>query len=85
LNGDLVPSTEVTSVTVNWQPLNLEEMYNVSKTADFISKGMFFAIKVTLSSTDSKVSPVMNAKTFETFFAKYKTSGSYIQIPLSIG
>jgi hypothetical protein len=62
-----------------WQELNIEEMYEVPT-----SDTMKLYLKVTLSSSDSKVTPVVNTSTLDAFFAKYKTVGSYILVPLNI-
>jgi len=62
-----------------WQELNIEEMYEVPT-----SDTMKLYIKITLSSNDSKVTPTVNTSTLDAFFAKYKTTGSYILVPLNI-
>lgn len=63
-----------------WHELNIEEMYEVPT-----SDNMKLYIRIKLSSNDSKVTPVVNTSTLDAFFAKYKTMGSYILIPLNIG
>jgi hypothetical protein len=68
------PSTE------EWKDLILEEMYELEMGSD-----MKLYIRATLSSEDSKVTPAINTESFEAFFGKYKTLGSYILKPLNIG
>jgi len=65
--------------TANWKKMSIEEMYILSLSGD-----MKLYLKITLSSTNSKLTPLVNAKTFEAFIGKYKPVGSYIMIPLNI-
>ena len=66
-----------------WQSFTLEEMYNFIATPEYLS-GMNLSLRATLMSSTKKLTPVINADRFEAFFAKYKTIGSYIQIPLNL-
>jgi len=65
--------------TVSWKKLSIEEMYILN-----LSDDMKLYIRAILSSTNSKLTPMANAKTFEAFIGKYKPAGSYIMIPLNI-
>lgn len=65
--------------TVSWKKLSIEEMYVLNLSGD-----MKLYIRAILSSTNSKLTPMANAKTFEAFIGKYKPAGSYIMIPLNI-
>lgn len=66
-----------------WHSLSLEEMYKFVSTPEYIDD-MNLTIKISLISNNSKLTPVVNLSSFESFFAKYKTLGSYIQVPLNL-
>ena len=61
----------------NWLPLTLEERYEFEYSNTYTS-GMNLALKMTLSSTNNKMTPIVNLNTLEIYLAKYRTTGSYI-------
>lgn len=63
----------------NWLNLPLEEKITFTLLQDYIDNGMTMSIKMSLASSNDRVSPVVNANKVEAFLAKYKNSGSYIQ------
>ena len=69
---------------VSWKPLTLEEKYEFSADNSYISNGMNLAIKITLSSDNNKLTPIVNLNTLEIYLAKYKSSGSYILNSINI-
>ena len=62
----------------SWLPLNLEERYEFENSDITYSNGMNLAIKFTLSSSNNKVTPMINLNTLEIYLAKYRATGSYI-------
>ena len=61
----------------NWLPLTLEERYEFEYSNNYTS-GMNLALKMTLSSANNKMTPIVNLNTLEIYLAKYRTTGSYI-------
>ncbi|OQA44982.1 MAG: hypothetical protein BWY47_02128 [Bacteroidetes bacterium ADurb.Bin302] len=68
----------------NWLNLPLEEKIPFTLIQDYIDHGMKMSIKLSLSSSNDRVSPVINANKIEAFLAKYKNTGQYIQNSFNI-
>jgi hypothetical protein len=73
----------LTSSAASWIPLNLEEQYIFEPSVEYLTQ-MNHHIKVTLTSDSDKVTPIVNFGNFESFYGKYKNSGSYIQTPIKL-
>ena len=69
--------------TTSWKPLPLEEKIKLTK-SDWEGSDKKLYIKSLLQSNDRTITPVINLNTMEIFLAKYKNSGSYIQISCEI-
>ena len=69
--------------TTSWKPLPLEEKIKLTK-SDWEGSDKKLYIKCLLQSNDKTITPVINLNTMEIFLAKYKNSGSYIQISCEI-
>ena len=67
-----------------WLNLPLEEKMTFSLLDEYIENGMKMSIKLSLSTSNDRVSPVINVNKIEAFFAKYKNLGNYIQQTINI-
>lgn len=67
-----------------WLNLPLEEKISFTLLQDYIDNGMTMSVKLSLTSTNDRVSPVVNANKVEAFLAKYKNAGQYIQYSFDI-
>jgi hypothetical protein len=76
-------SNHRTILDTNWYPLKLEEQYIFYPSVEYQAQ-MTHNIKVTLKTNYYKVTPVIDFKRFESFYGKYKNTGSYIQIPIKL-
>jgi hypothetical protein len=83
---DMSYGINVNSLTsyTSWLPLTLEERYSFLPETDYKQNGMKLSLKFVLSTTNTKLTPMINLNSLAIYLSKYKSTGSYLMNSITI-
>ena len=85
ISNNLTNSSDNTVYTnTNWLQLQNQAKHIIDFDDSYLSNGMHLAMRIDLTTENTRISPIIDFSKFELFIARYKDSGTYVQYDFDV-